>query len=96
MKNAVLFLATKPAVLTGRGSKKTHQFKSGNPPAWWPKDVPFIGYSEQTKPNLQLLLTALISLAKQQPRVHHDLVRVLWNNRSRLSPYIHAYMSLSN
>ena len=93
LKNAVIFLATKLAILNGRGSKKAHQFKSGNPPSWWPENVPFIGYSEQTKPNLQLLLTALISLAKQQPRLHHDLVRVLWSCRSRLSPYIHAYLS---
>lgn len=83
LKDAVLILSTKPAVLKGRGSKKAHQFKTGNAPPWWPENVPFIGYLDQSKDNLTLLLTALMTLAKEQKGLHHDFVRELWRCRSR-------------
>ncbi|KAL3142233.1 hypothetical protein ABBQ38_002578 [Trebouxia sp. C0009 RCD-2024] len=85
LKDAVLILSCKPPVLKARGRKKAHQFKGGNPPPWWPESVPFLGYSDQTKQNLKLLLTALLSLAKEQTGLHHDLQRVLWGCRNRFA-----------
>ena len=93
LKDAVLILSTKPAVLKARGSKKEHQFKTGNPPPWWPESVPFLVYTDQTKGNLKLLLTALMTLAKEQPGLHHDFHRVLWDDRNRFLPFMHACLS---
>ena len=80
LKDFVMLLATKPAVLLGHAKKKEFQFNTGNCPPWWPQGVPFIGYSEQTIANLKLLAFSLLALAQKQPGLDQDFLRVLYQH----------------